>query len=194
LAPDLQFGKFMRILLISLLAFSMPAVAAAESGCAAAYDQAHMRYFSKIEKLENQEIALRTGGIAIGSGAVYCLWRARSMGARESIVLCAGALGAVLIGSQAYRYRILGQIKRLQDAYKIFEAYYQIVQKNYGDESVQELFNLTGARTADERALTAEFQKMMDSGEFCGGPTGTKPVMSWEDAIAALTQRKNSAP
>jgi hypothetical protein len=180
----------MRIVVISLLALSVSAASATEAPCAAAFEKAHAEYFSKIDDLEKQEFALRTGGYVLGSGVLYCMWRTRSLGFRSSVVMCGGLLGTVLVGSQAYRYSLLSQIRALQEAYKVYEVYYQIDHENFGDEAIQDLFKQTGAQPAQEWVVAHEFNKMMDSGELCGGPTGTKPAVSWDDTIAALVQRK----
>src|SRR4051794_30150422 len=112
----------MRIALISLLALSV-STASAQSLCVNSYQKAHAKYFSKIEELDKQQSALRAGGIAIGTVGVWCLFRTRHLGVRASILTCAGLLGTAFVGSQAYRHRILGQMKELQDAYKIYEVY-----------------------------------------------------------------------
>lgn len=171
----------MRIVLCSLLAL-ITASASAENLCSATLEKTHARYFSELNDLANQEVALRMGGYTIATGGAYCLWQTRSF------IMCAGLLGAALVGSQGYRYRIMARMKALEDGYKIYEAYYHLKRGEMDDETVKALFKETGSAKDEEADVAKKFIKMIDSDELC------KSTYTWTNVANALKFRKGVVP
>ncbi|MGZ3722186.1 MAG: hypothetical protein ACXVA9_04600 [Bdellovibrionales bacterium] len=167
---------------ITLLAFSSSMASAAEPACVTAYRQAHSDYFTQLDGLETQEFGSRVGGYILGAGILACIIKVRS------VKLCFGVLGVSLGAAEGFHYTVLRKIERLENAYKIYEVYYEIGRENFAAASVQDFFKSVNAQPSQEWVVAHELEKMMDSGELCD--QGAEPVKTWDDMIAALALRK----
>jgi hypothetical protein len=183
LALLLQKGSAMRIWFVTLsLLATVPVMGGAEEpSCVRAYRLTRAQYFTKLSELKGMENTLIGAGVVSGGGFAACLWRVRSL------VACGGLVGAIFVGSQAYRYEIIDEIKQLEDAYLIYNIYYAIKRDDLESDSVQKLFVETGTQSNKESAVLNEFARLMESGELC---KKSKPSKSWEE-VRLLVRNKS---
>src|SRR4051812_42380222 len=114
----------MRMFFVSLaLVASCPSFSSAEEpSCVRVYREYHAKFLAKAEELKSRQRVLLAGG-GMGVAAFGgCLWQIRS------VIACGGFFGAVTIGSQIYRRQVMSEIKVLDDAYRVYEIYYEIQQ------------------------------------------------------------------
>ena len=169
----------MRILFVSLaLVASSPALSVAEEpSCVKVYREYHAKFLVKADELKSRHRVLFAGGgmglAAFGS----CLWQIRS------VIGCGGFFGVATVGSQVYRRQVMGEIKVLEDAYRVYEIYSDIKLENVKGDTVQDLFIDLVTLEDHEPKVLQKFTDMIESGELCKDGA---PAKSFSEILASL--------
>lgn len=174
----------MRIL-IFIISFTLSAPAlsfAEESSCARIYRDQHATYFTRIEELKSLRSTMTEGSGVAAAALGLCLWKTRS------IIACGALFGVAIVGSQAYRFKIINDIQKLEDAHDVYEIYYDISRENYESENLKGLFRTLGSSQSQERPVTGEVTRMMESGELCKNGV---PGQSLEEILEILKKRQS---